>query len=664
MRPTFAVLLLAIAAAHAQPVVAPTPEQVGKPRGEDWSGYNIVNSVEVGYRFHAVGGNPDKYRSDVNFGNGIRLLGSSFTMNSKDGHGRLFDEVVLTTQGLGNDPYESATFRIQKNGLYRYDLIWRENAYFNPGLTTGNAAGQHLLDTTYDSQDHDLTLFPQSKVKFFLGYSRGSQTGAGLSTTQLFDDRGNEFPFFANIARRRNEYRVGNEIALWGMRLNWMRGWEDFKEDTAFDLAAPSLGNNPASRTTLSAFQRREPYHGRSPYWRVALFAEKKLFAFNGRFTYTAGTRGFVLSETALGTNRFGADANRQVVTSGDGRRPVATGNVTVSFFPTSKLTITNHTSVYNVRTEGNSAFLQFDNSALSANLLNFQYLGIRTAANETEANLQATSWLGFYAGYQYSNRFIRSIEQSAFPPDPLDGIQYDQTNQQHSGLFGIRLRPAKGLSLTFDGEVGRVNQPFTPVSDRNYHVLGARLNYKRKSFQFSASTRANYNTNSVSLSSYSSHARTYAANASWTPVEWFSIDAGYTKLHLNTVGGLAYFLNSRQVQGDQSYYFSNLHAANLGARFALPKRADIYVGYSHIQDTGDGRDTLVGSGVGSALPALQAAQTFPLTFQSPLARLSLRINPKIRWNVGFQYYGYHEQFYTSRNYRANTGFTSVLWSF
>ena len=664
MKRIFFILWFAASAVQAQTVVAPTPEQVGKPRGEDWNGYNIVNSMELGYRFRTAGGNLDKYRSDVNFGNGIRLLSSSFTMNSKDGHGKFFDEIILSTQGLGNDPYESATLRMQKNALYRYDLIWRENAYFNPGLTTGSGAGQHLLDTTYDLQDHDLTLFPQSKYKFFLGYTRGSQTGAAISTTQLFDSRGNEFPLFANVARRRNEYRIGNELSLFGVRVNWMRGWEDFKEDTVFDLNSQSSGNNPESRTTLSAFQRREPYHGRSPYWRVAVFAERKLLAINGRFTYTGGERAFVLNETATGTNRFGAGANLQVITSGNARRPVATGNLTVSFFPTSKLTVTNHTSVYNVRTEGDSAFLQFDTSTLSTNLLYYQYLGIRSIANETQANLQAASWLGFYVGYQYSNRFIRSIEQTGLPQSAPDAIQYDQTNQQHSGLFGVRLRPIKGLIVTMDAEIGRTDRPFTPVSDKNYHALGAKLNYRWKTLQISASSRANYNTNSVSLSSYSSHSRTYSASASWTPLEWFSLDAGYTKLHLNTVGGLAYFLSARLVQGDQSYFFSNLHAGNLGVRFSLRKRADLYLGYSHVQDTGDGRTTLLGGGIGSALPAFEAAQTFPLTFQSPLARLSFRLSPKVRWNAGFQYYGYHEQFYNTRNYRANTGFTGVLWTF
>ena len=47
--------------------------------------------------------------------------------------------------------------------------------------------------------------------------------------------------------------------------------------------------------------------------------------------------------------------------------------------------------------------------------------------------------------------------------------------------------------------------------------------------------------------------------------------------------------------------------------------------------------------------------------------RLSVKINEKLRWNAGYQYYGYHEEFgllSQDQNYRANTGFTSLLWAF
>src|SRR5260370_289533 len=109
---------------------------------------------------------------------------------------------------------------------------------------------------------------------------------------------------------------------------------------------------------------------------------------------------------------------------------------------------------------------------------------------------------------------------------------------------------------------------------------------------------------------------------------------------------------------------------AIMGVCLSQGRRADLYAGYSHVQDTGDGRGSPTGSGFGPDIPEFQRAQTFPLKFQSPLARLSVKITNRIRWNVGYQYYGYREDFFkgqpftTDYGYRAQTGYTSVLWSF
>ena len=240
--------------AAAQPVVAPTNEPVGPPRGENTGDYNITNSFETGYRFHTVDGNIGKYRSDVNFGNGIRLLGSTLTVNSKDGHGHYFDELLLTTGGLGNDPYQFANLRIQKNKLYRYDLLWRENDYFNPALTISN--GQHLLNTNRRFHDQSLTLFPQAKLKFFLGYGRNSQSGPALTTIQYPDSRGDEFPLFSNIRRVQDEYRLGGEFEIAGIKLGVLRAWEFFKDDTGAAISQLQPGNNLTDSVTLASFAR------------------------------------------------------------------------------------------------------------------------------------------------------------------------------------------------------------------------------------------------------------------------------------------------------------------------------------------------------------------------------------------------------------------------
>jgi hypothetical protein len=650
-------------ASLGQQVVAPTSEPVGPSRGDNVGNYNISNSFETGYRFVTVGGNETTYESNENYRDGLRLLSSYLDLSSKVGRGLLFDHITLTTQGLGNDPYESALLRVDKNRLYQYDFSWRRNDYLNPGLTTGGADGNHVLDTTYDLQDQNLELFPQSRVKFFLGYTNSSQSGPGLSTVALFQGHGDLFPLFANIKRSQNEYRLGNELDFFGLKLNWIHGWQDFKEDTGFEFNGLSPGDQPASGTALTSFLRSEPYHGTSPYWRVALFGDRRFFSVNGRFTYTGGQRAFVLNESSLGTAQFGAAANQQILTFGNAQRPVATGNLNFSVFPSSKVTVANQTSVYNVRTEGENVFARFNNSTQTAETLSFQYLGIRTVANDTDLNVDATRWLSVRLGYEYSNRRINSTQQVSVGGKTF-AAPYSQTNELNSGRVGFRLRPLQPLTISVDAEIGSANRPFAPKSDAKYHVIEGRVQYKLKTLQFSASSNADYNVNSVTLSAYSSHARTYSVGVSWTPLHWFALDASYSKLHLDTVGGIAYFANAQFISGDQSYYISNIHSGNLGVRIPVLNRADLYVGYSQVQDTGDGRSNPLGGTFPASLPAFVAAQTFPLRFVSPLARLSIRLNDRMRWNVGYQYYGYREDFYPQENYRANTGYTSLLWSF
>ena len=86
-------------------------------------------------------------------------------------------------------------------------------------------------------------------------------------------------------------------------------------------------------------------------------------------------------------------------------------------------------------------------------------------------------------------------------------------------------------------------------------------------------------------------------------------------------------------------------------------------MGYSITKDTG-GDHLRLAPTAGSDI--LNSVQTFPLSYQSPMGRVSVRISPNLRWNVGWQFYNYNEQvqlFNQYQNFHANTGYTSVLWS-
>jgi hypothetical protein len=102
-------------------------------------------------------------------------------------------------------------------------------------------------------------------------------------------------------------------------------------------------------------------------------------------------------------------------------------------------------------------------------------------------------------------------------------------------------------------------------------------------------------------------------------------------------------------------------------ARAALGRRVILYAGYSLTKDVGDGRSV---QNLGLTDPAasfLAGFNTFPVTYQSPLARVSVNVTPKLHWNGGWQLYGYNQQFaYFGYDpyYRAHTGYTSISFAF
>src|ERR1051325_2604901 len=77
---------------------SPTQDQ-GQVNGN----YTMKSSIEVGYRWVGVGGNADRYRSDLNVRDGLRLFDFSFDARSLDGNGALFDFLRADISNAGGD---------------------------------------------------------------------------------------------------------------------------------------------------------------------------------------------------------------------------------------------------------------------------------------------------------------------------------------------------------------------------------------------------------------------------------------------------------------------------------------------------------------------------------------------------------------------------------
>ena len=79
--------------------------------------------------------------------------------------------------------------RVQKNGLYRYDMTWRLNDYYNPGLTVAGGLHLHGHRAPPAGSRRDCC-FRSRNFRVRAGYSRNMQDGPALSTAQEFDTNG------------------------------------------------------------------------------------------------------------------------------------------------------------------------------------------------------------------------------------------------------------------------------------------------------------------------------------------------------------------------------------------------------------------------------------------------------------------------------------------
>ena len=192
-------------------------------KGIDSGNYNIQQSIEAGYRGTFINGNLDTYDTFINLGSGLRLFDYSFDMRAKDHNGLLFDTLNFSNFGYGGDPNDVTRLRIEKNKYYDFRVLFRRDVNFwdynllanplNPAVSNPEVAianSPHSMDLVRRMQDYNLTLFPQSRVRFRLGFSHNRDEGPGFFTT----DGGTISQFNQTYSYTTNSYRAGVDFRI------------------------------------------------------------------------------------------------------------------------------------------------------------------------------------------------------------------------------------------------------------------------------------------------------------------------------------------------------------------------------------------------------------------------------------------------------------------
>jgi len=696
-----------------QPSPSPTPQKSdnsGPPpdQGENAGAYTMISSLEFGYRGLSVDGDHNKYQSDLNYRTGPRLFDSSFLLRSRDGGGKLFETFLVSTTGWGADPQGNLRVSVEKPEWYRFDATYRRFKYFrflntfaNPNWvfnpTTFNVppnpvTGEHGYDTRVKLGDFDLTLLPKNRhIRFNVGYSPERYSGPAFTN---YHNGGNEFMLLGNLKSRADDYRFGADGRIGPVNLSFLQGFRRFRDDSFIDLGVTPGINRNTTVASMTSFDRNEPARGSVNYTRFsAQTTIAKRFDITGRVIYSKAEQnyGFVESTTGLNWNtRISGfpptppNATPNVLNlglyniTGDTERPSWLGDVGLTWLATDKFRISNTFRVETFEITGAALFSDFFSISRGAltNTIGFNNRDVHTRTdyrkyqNTIEGDYQFNPRYSIHFGYRYGNR--RVIEEiSGFnlgsnSPTPLTPTSDTETNNTHAILGGFKARPLSEWTIYFDAEHGTADNVFSRIGNYDYTNIRAKSRYKPTqniSFNLSLITKDNANPSEiagVSLEDFGVKVRSriFTSSLDWTVTSRFSLNTGYTYHWINSRAIVDYFFNSIQHPVGNSLYFVRNNFFFAESVMRLSPRVTMFAAYRINKDNGQGNRIADPTGTPGTLIA-----SYPMSFQSPEARLAVKLHQRLDWNVGYQYYNYNESPLVGprpQNYHAHLPYTSL----
>ena len=689
-------------ASYAQ-TSTPTPETTGD--------YEYSSSVEIGVRGLEVNGDHEKYRSDLNYRNGVRLFDSSVLIKDHTSGYKLFDEALINASGWGGDPSGSFRVNLDKVGIYKFDSNVRRVRYFNNLKTHAvnplipvAIGSEHNANTLHHFGDFDLTVFPQREnFRMRFGYSFNNTEGPGGATLRF---NGDVFGIDSSVNTRSDDFRAGVEGQLLGFNLGVTYGHRNFNDKTRFFLAGFSIGNNPLPTTaTMNPGNRTFRTKGTTDF---ANFYVQRTFAnkldFTGRLIYAESNSN--IKETDLLTGRTAAASTGNVIISdqilalGDAKRPQTRSDIGLTYRVTDDFRISNTFTFDQFNVGGGN---QLDELVLSTTNAGgprppaftsstaWRTTSYRRFTNTIEADWQVRNWIAFNVGYRFTNRRVndlgRDINLVSGVVTPRGGEEAE--NQTHSIIAGTKIKPMKNWSIFADFEHGQADNVFTRLGNNDFVNFRIRSIARMKNLTFNVSAISRDNdspgrstafTSGVLFPEIDTVAKTrlqiFSASVDWTPMDELTLAGGYTYTHQNSRAtiivpvGVPIFTTTRFLEGISEYYVrDNYFHFDVTARPI--KRVSLYASY-RISDDG-------GQGDRRSTRPQDFITSYPMKFQSPEVRLAIRVTKNIDWNLGYQYYDYREtpigypfssivttgttvipQIFPSQNYNAHLPYTSV----
>jgi hypothetical protein len=699
------------------PAASPAPAAPAEHDGVTRGGYQIHSSVELGYRSNDVSGSGDMYDTLVNLQAGPRIIDQTLTMQSVDHQGLLFDNLYLNSSGWGGDPNNYMRLRADKNKWYNLQSSFRRDQSFfdydllanplNPPTSTPSIpilTSPHIFATTRRMSDVDITLLPQSRMSFRLGFSHNNMTGPSYSSIH----EGTEGLLLQDWNTTMNSYRFGVDFRIaprtvlsYDQFLDYYKGDTDYQLDPINEALVPttpvssvSLGLSidtvnkepcavvpPATSlivggtltnvtcSAYSGYSRDQRIRTSTPTERISLRSNyfQKLDVL-GSFSYSSATSSTPLDES------FSGLLTRTNTLAFAGTGTAAANRISDVVDLEATLHLTQHLRLidkfyfwaYRIPENGN--FNEIDYSCATppctlpstplttpevpggtptVTLSSFNQTWTR---NQTELAWDISKKAGARIGYRWGDReFNHFIDYLPGDVDHFVGLE-------KTALLGLWARPTHALRLVFDLEHTNFNGVFVRMSPRKEARYRFQTTYIPRSWAtLGGSINILQQSNADAQTQYVGHNQNYGLTASLAPRERFGMDLAY---NFNSViqNALICFNDTPPIGVILPFVANATNNNCAGNDTANNLMANSY----YTNHTNFGMATVrfkpakrvmanVGysiTGVDGSVPQfniLQPLGSLQYKYQQPVANLSVDIGHKWAFNMGWNYYQYNE---------------------
>lgn len=635
-------------------------EKVEKPKTGSMIGdYSVTSSLEFGYRSTDVKGSREKFLSDVNIRDGVRLFDYSLDSRSVTGGGPLYDFMHADASGAGGDPQQTFNFRIDKTRWYKFDASVRRLNYYR--YLPNYALNTHNMDTRQQLSDFNLKLFPQRKARVNLGYNRAMSTGMSNISSSANSD------IFADPGRHRwesNDFHAGIDASYHGWDFFAEEMYRTYKWDTSY--AWPGGVNqgvvNPTDLATFTFFTRPEPTRSHAAITRASLqgsLTNRVHLVVRGM--YGAERQNGYLIETYAGTTRT---ANQRTLASvyssnGHAKRPSSSFDAGVSFDLTEHLTLNNtfrhsgytilgdayvntllqqQTGTAPIVTTNPHPFAAFPNLVTPLGYYALRGIDVSTYLNTLDLQYSKGRKLSANLGWRVTHRNVSTHNLTEAESD---------TQNTNTALGSIRIRPTDRFNLFFDYEKGQSDNVFVRVAPMDFQRVRARASYLvNDKLSFTGTVSTTDRTNPTQFVENDSDYRSISFSALWQPKDRLFVNAGYNFDHMFSTANIYYFIASVARTG-KSLFYAKQDFFFLDTRVPITKYVDLLLVYRYVHDHGAPGNAPV-TGPNDIVTA------FPLERHNPEARLAIHFNSHVTANFSYRHFSYNESNFFVQDYRSN----------